>query len=251
MVISMYRSDLPEWVKDNMKMTCQYCGSYIADNSDTGVTTSRWCVNPHCPGHMAHKMKFVADFFGVKNFGPATALSYCNSHKCKNHLEILKEWFKEEKPLVSLADVATLACIEGYGETQAKKELNSFGSFSHYFANVYSPNNILLPYRDYLIECESYFNLKPPLSARKIYVMATGSFNGYNNRDEYFKQLNDAFGNVIQIIQTGKRKTGVSYLIKEKNAVDHSKSQIAKECGIPIVTPAEFFRMLDASITGA
>lgn len=250
MVISMYRTDLPNWAKENMKMTCTYCGSFIADNSDTGVTTSRWCVNPVCPGHMAHKMKFVADFFNVKNFGPAGALSYCKTHKCKNHLEILKEWYKNEKPLVSLADVATLACIEGYGETQAKKELNSFASFKHYFANVYNPNNVLLQYKDFLLECETYFNLKPPLAARKIYVMATGSFHGFNNRDEYFQQLNDAFGNVIQIIQTGKRKTGISYLIKEKDAVDHSKSQVAKECGIPIITPSEFFNLLSASVLG-
>ena len=249
MVISMFRNDIPDWVKDNMTMTCKYCGAYIADNSDTGVTTSRWCVNPHCPGHMSYKMKFVADFFGVKNFGPATALSYCRVNKCTNHLEILKEWFKDTKPLVSLSDIAVLACIEGYGETQAKKELNSFSSFSHYFANVYNPNNFLLKHKDYLLECEQYFELKPPLATKKLYVMATGSFNGYNNRDDFFKQLNDAFGSMIQIIQVGKRKTNVSYLVKERNAVDHSKSQLAKECGIPIVTPAELFNILDKAFT--
>ena len=246
----MYRTDVPDWVKENMQMTCKYCGSFIADNSDTGVTTSRWCVNPYCPGHMAHKMKFVADYFNVKNFGPATALSYCKTHNCKNHLEILKEWYKVEKPLVSLADVATLACIEGYGETQAKQELNAFGSFKHYFANVYSANNVLLKHKDFLIECEQYFNLKPPLAARKLYVMATGSFNGYTNRDEYFKELNDAFGNSIQVIQVGKRKNNVDYLVKEKNAVDHSKSKLAEDCGIPTITPKALFELLYKCIVG-
>lgn len=249
MKISMYRTDLPDWVKNNMQMTCSYCNSFLCDNSDTGVTTARWCSNPKCPGHMAHKMKFVSDFFHVKNFGPQTALSYIRQHKCDNHLEILKEWFKEEKPLVSLSDIAVLACIEGYGETQARNNLNAFSSFTTYFANVTSPNDILVKNKEYLLKCESYFNVKAPLSVNKMLVMGTGSFHGFNNRDEYFAQLNDAFGQFIQIIQTGKRKTGVSYLIKEKDAVDHSKSQIAREQGIPVLTPAEFFDLLQSTFT--
>lgn len=249
MVISMFREDLPEWVKNSMQMTCTYCKSYLMDNSDTGVTTARWCCNPACPGHMSHRMKLVADFFHVKNFGPATALKYIKAHKCSNHLEILKEWYPEEKPLVSLSDVAVLACIEGYGDTQARKELNSYASFSSYFANCLSTDNFLYKYKDYLLDCEKYFNIKPPLSLNKILVMGTGSFHGYNNRDEYFSELNDAFGQYVQIIQTGKRKTGVSYLIKEKDAVDHSKSQIAKEQRIPIITPREFFELLHNTYT--
>lgn len=245
MRISMYREDLPDWVKENMKMTCSYCGAYILDNSDTGVTTARMCARKTCPGHMQHKMSFVADFFHVKNFGPATALSYITSRKCTNHLEVLKEWFKEEKPLVSLADVAVLACIDGYGQTQANKELNSYGSFAAYFSDMYRVNPILRNNMEYLFECEQYFNVKPALSAKQMLVMATGSFNNYANRDDFFKDINDAFGSYIHVIQTGKRKTGVSYLIKELNAVDHSKSQIAKECGIPIVTPAEFFSIME------
>lgn len=251
MVISMFREDLPQWAKENMQMICNYCGGYLVDNSDTGVTTARCCINPSCPGHMAHRMKFVADFFGVKNFGPETARRYITRNKCKNHLEILKEWYPGEKPLVSLSDVAVLACIEGYGDTQARKELNSYSSFAHFFANLYDTSNILLQHADYLMECEKYFNIKPPMAVRKLYVMATGSFHGFSNRDDYFRQLNDAFGQTIQIIQTGKRKTGVSYLIKEKDAVDHSKSQIAKECGIPIITPSEFFNLLHETICGS
>lgn len=244
MNISMYRSDLPDWVKDNMQMTCSYCGALIADNSDTGVTTARWCVNPRCPGHMQHKIKYVADFFHVKNFGPKAALSYIRNHKCTNHLEILKEWYTGEKPLVTLAEVAELACIEGYGSTQATQELNVYISFEDYFSEPRRVNPILAPHKDFLIECSKYFNLKPPLAARKMLVMGTGSFHNYNNREEFFSTINDAYGQYVQVIQTGKRKTGVSYLIKELDAVDHAKSQIAKECGIPIVTPSQFVAII-------
>lgn len=244
MVLTMYRTDLPEWAKSKIKTTCSYCGAFIADNSDTGATTARWCVNPSCPGHMMHRMKFVADFLGVKNFGPETALSYIRSHKCTNHLEILKEWYKEEKPLMTLAEVATLACVEGYGATQANQELNVYKSFDEYFSNPLRVHTALKGKLEYLNECASYFNIKPPLSQRKILVMGSGSFNNFENRDAFFRLINEAYGQYVQVIQTGKRKTGVSFLVREKNCVDHAKTQIAKECHIPIVTPSEFVAII-------
>lgn len=244
MQITEFRTDIPKWAVGQMMTVCPYCNHYIADNSDTGVTTARWCTNKRCPGHMAHKMKYVADFFGVKNFGPETARSYIQSHNCRNHLEIIKEWYKDEKPLVTLADVADLACIEGYGDTQAVKDLNCYSSFEAYFANMTTANPLLRSNAEYLLECETYFNLKPPLAKTKISVMGTGSFKGFNSREEYFNLLNDVFGQHVQVIQTGKRKTGIAYLIKEPEAVDHSKSQIARDYNIPIVTPSEFIKLL-------
>ena len=38
----------------------------------------------------------------------------------------------------------------------------------------------------------------------------------------------------------------MSYLLKEVDAVDHSKSAIAIECGIPIITPSEFVSILQS-----
>ena len=52
------------------------------------------------------------------------------------------------------------------------------------------------------------------------------------------------FGQYVHVIQTGRRKTGVSFLIKEEDAVDHSKSQLARENNIPIVTPTQFIAIL-------
>lgn len=246
MVVSMYRDDIPDWVKEAMSGLCPYCGSYIMDNSDTGVTTSRWCSNKSCPGHIMHRMVEISDFFGIKGFGPKTALSYIQINKCKSHFEVLKKWFKEDKPLLTLPEIAVLACMEGYGATQASKELSHYASFTDYFANAMPPNPILMQHKEMLIDAENYFCIKPPLAVRKMLVMGTGSFHGYNNREEYFRLINEAYGMYVNVIQTGKRKTGVSYLIKERDAVDHSKSQIARECNIPIVTPAEFESILSS-----
>ena len=240
MVVSMYRQDIPDWVKENMKMTCDFCGSYILDNSDRGATTARWCANPRCPGHMQHKAKVLADFFGLKGFGPKTAYNIIKLEKYQSHFDFIPRWFGDKKPLVRLADIAILACIEGYGEPTANKELSHYSSFEDYFSHAYPVNRLLLPYKEVLIDAQKYFCLKPPLSARQMLVMGTGSFHGFRSREEFFQKVNDAYGMYINVIQTGKRKTGISYLIKEDDAVDFSKSQTAYECGIPIVTPSEF-----------
>lgn len=243
-MISMCRSDLPDWAVKNMKMLCDYCGSYIADNSETGVTTARWCMNPKCPGHMMHKIALLADYFKVKGFGPETALSYIRQYKLESHFEIIPIWFGDTKPFLSLSDIATLACIEGYGSIQAEKEVNSFRSFTEYFEAPGVKNILLTANKELLLSAEKYFDIKPPLSNRKMFVMGTGSFHGYNNREEYFRLIKDAFGQYVDVIQTGKRKTGISYLIKEDDAIDHSKSRIAKEQGIPVVTPTQFLDIL-------
>lgn len=244
MMVSDIRQDIPDWVKDNWLTICPYCHAYIVDNSDTGVTTSRWCVNPRCPKHMSYKAKELADFFGIKGYGPATLYGSIQLHKYKSHFEFIPTWFKDQKPVVSLPEIAVLACIEGYGAPTANKELSAYGSFEQYFLQCSEINPLLAANKDLLIEAQKYFTIKPPLAARKIYVMGTGSFKGYASRDEYFRMLNDTYGNYINVIQTGKRKTGVSYLLKEKDAVDHSKSQIAKDSGIPIVSPSEFIDIL-------
>lgn len=246
MILSAYREDLPDWVKNNMMMFCEYCGAYIIDNSDTGSTTARCCINPRCPGHMQHKAKVLADYFNIKGFGPKSAYKEIKANNYKTHFEFMKVWFPEEKPFVQLSDIAVLACLEGYGDTSARKELNSYNSFEAYFDKCRFPNRVLLEHKDELIEAEKYFNIKPPLSDRKMYVMGTGSFHGYSSREAYFQYINDTFGDFVNVIQTGKRKTGIAYLLKEEDAIDHSKSQIAKENDIPIITPADFISVLYA-----
>ena len=247
MVVTEFRSDLPDWVMQNIMMRCSYCGAYLFDNSDSGVTTARFCINPACPGHMQHKIKFLADYFDIKGIGPAKALDLIRMLKLKNHLDILPVWF-DVKPVVSLADVAVLACIDGYGNTKAQQELNQYSCFEDYFENSLEVDSTLSKNRDYLIKCQHYFTIKKPLSQLKLYVMATGSFHGYSNRNDLFTELNDTYGGVLQIIQTGKRKTGISYLVKERDAIDHSKSQIAYENNIPIITPDELKLIVEKTV---
>lgn len=244
-MITECRTDLPDWVRENILTRCPECGCYIMDNSNTGVTTARWCSNPSCPGHLAQKADEMAKFFGIKGVGPETAKSTIVVRKFKSHMDFIPIWFKGEKPKATLADIAVLVNIDGYGATTANNELTQFARFEDYFNSCYV-NPLLLPYKDILISAQKYFTLKTPLSGRKIYVMGTGSFHGFSSRKEFFREMNDAFGSIIHIIETGKRKTGISYLIKENDAVDHSKTDVALECGIPIVTPLQFISIMQS-----
>lgn len=246
MRVTAYNYNLPDWVRENIRTECEYCGALICDNSDTGVMTARWCANKYCPGHMQYKMAKVAKYFNVVGFGEKSALSYIRGHNCKNHLEILNKFF-DYKPEVSLSTVAILADVEGFGESRASQTLDAFSSFGDYFAHTKGPvDPVLWQNKDFLIECESFFTIRQPLSQKQLWVMGTGSFHGYNNRQEYFNLLNQAFGQFVHIIEKGKRKSNIAYLIKERDAVDHSKSKIAAECGIPVVTPAEFVDILQS-----
>lgn len=246
MVLSMYREDLPDWVKDNWLTTCPECGAYICDNSDTGKTTARWCVNPRCPGHMSYKADRLAKYFHIDNFGPKTALTTIRTLKFTSHFQFLTRWFKDSKPILTLPEIAELACLEGYGRTQAQRDLSQYPSFTVYFATCQEVNPILRENKEFLIESEKYFQIKKPLSAKQMRVMGTGSFHGFSSRDDFFRAVNGVFGSYIHVIETGKRKTGISYLLKEPDAVDHSKSAIANECGIPIITPDQFLALLSS-----
>lgn len=242
--ITEFNSRLPEWVRENITTKCPYCDSYLLDNSPTGVITSRWCSNKYCPGHMQYKVEALAKHFNIAGFGVKSALRWVYNNRGKCHMEILKEWF-EEPPMVRLSTVATLAFLRGYGSSNAVKDLDSFTDFDDYFSNARMPNAILVENAQYLKECSSYFTIEQPMSSKQLTVMGTGSFNGFSNRDEYFSLINKAFGSYIHVIETkGPRKTGVAYLIKEDNAPDRSKSRIAKEYGIPVVTPAQFYEIL-------
>ncbi len=242
--ITKYNYSLPEWVRENIMMECPYCGAPLFDNSDTGTITYRWCQNMYCPGHMSHKVEALAKHFSMEGFGIKSALSWCRSHRGSIHLDILKDWFSD-KPLVSLSTVAKLAFIRGYGETSAVTTLDSYASFEDYFTTAESPDPSLLSNKDYLLKCESYFRILQPMSKLQLIVMGTGAFNGYRNRSDFFDEINAAYGQAVHVIETsGPRKTGVACLIKESNAPDRSKSRIAAERGIPVLTPRQFYDMI-------
>ena len=236
-----HQNDLPSWVWENIAKMCPECGTPIAQNE---LLTARWCPNPACPGHLKHRIADAADFFGIKGIGPETAHSLIRTYKMKTPFDAIPIWFKDSKPLVSLADISQLACIEGYGATTAEKELSGYSTFEEYFRMAPVVNPLLREKKDLLIDAQKFFRLKPALSKHSINVMGTGSFHGYSSRKEYFDFVNMLFGQYVHVIQTGERKTGIAFLLKEEDAIDHSKSKTARENNIPIITPLQFIAIL-------
>lgn len=247
MQFSEYSEGIPEWLRPHLKMICSYCGSYIADNADEsadGIITVRKCANPRCPGHMQHRLTHLAEYYQVKGVGPKTALQLIRDYRLESHLDILPVWFPNEKPTEQLSKIVDLACIEGYGSTKAESSMNSYKSFKDYFCNCTNIDQDAWFHRDELYKAETYFNVAEPMSRCIMYVMLHGTFTGYAKRDMFLRDVNSIFGSVIQVVDAKKRKTGVSYLIRETGAPYGDKDRVAREAGIPIVTPLQFLDIM-------
>lgn len=74
--------------------------------------------------------------------------------------------------------------------------------------------------------------------------MLTGSFDGYRARADYIATMNAKYGEYIELVDIGKRKLDVDFLIKEPWTSDHEKSAIAEAYGIPVVSPAQMEELL-------
>lgn len=245
MILTKDDTKLPEWVSDVIMTECKYCGSPIASNHDIGPLTERWCTNPLCPGHMSYKMNYVAKYYDIKGFGPKVALNWIEENHPTNHLEILKCWFEDRKPKESLSRITDLCCIKEFGLTTGQSFLDSYGSFEDFFnAEKSKEYPILLKNKKILIESQEFFEVKKAMLGFTVPVMATGSIHGFANRDAFFDSINEVYGDICHIVQVGARKSNVLCLIKEEDAVDHRKSRIAQEAGIPIVTSTEFASLI-------
>ena len=80
--------------------------------------------------------------------------------------------------------------------------------------------------------------VKPRLLGSRINVMLSGSFEGYRSRKDFITKMNELYGDVVQLVDVGKRKTNVDFLVKENYTSDHEKSAIAAAAGIPILSPS-------------
>ena len=215
MIEVLQDKQLPKWTLDYIPTTCEYCGSPIVSNHDTGVLTSLWCSNPYCSGHLAHRMVYVAKYYDIKGLGPVKYREWLERNGSVCHLDVLSTWFNE-KPTEPLSRIVDLACIRDVGITSVAPVLDKYASFDEFFESDDCERFPELcevePDLEYM---ETFFNVKKPMKGKTLFVMATGSIHGFPNRDKFFDELNNKFGDRVHIIQTGARKTGVACLIKE------------------------------------
>lgn len=233
---------IPEWLRVQLNEKCPYCGAPIVNND---VLTDRYCSNPQCPEHMAYKMDALAKRLGIKNFGPATARAIIERNHFTMHTQILPIWFSNEKPSFYLHEIGEICFIKGY----QKKWRDICRGHSSMAEVCMSPFTHPAIKRNMVLLCctEAMCTVKPRLQGTPVNVMLTGSFQGYSARGDFIAEMNALYGEYIQLIDVGKRKTGVRFLIKEEWTTDHEKSAIARECGIEIITPGHLRERLRAA----
>lgn len=230
---------LPEWLGDELAHTCE-CGCPILNNREL---TLRWCMNPNCYYHMQHKADEMFKHIGVKGIGPATCLATLKHLRLKNHFQLLPHVLGEVKPRVRLWEIADMAGIHSYGKTFWEKELADKKSFVDYFGSGnYIPQDITR-HKEMLIDAESYFEVRPPLSSRYVTVMLNGSVTGFTNRDLFIDKCNEIAGQYLRVRQVGKNQSA-SYCITQNPMSKEGKVQLARDQGIPIVHPTEFLAIL-------
>lgn len=234
---------IPYWLQGQITEVCTYCGSPIVNNANL---TDRHCSNNQCPGHMAQKMSRLATRLGVANFGPARSLEYIRYMKPFCHTQIIQEWFPNQSLELHLWEVCELAMIKGY----SKRWREICHGCTDMGQVVATPaGNLLSPYdKAVLLVTAGIIKILPPMLGEKIYVMLTGSFEGFKSRNDYITGMNSIFGDYVQLIDVGKRKTGVDFLVKEPWTTDHEKSAIAAEMGIPVISPTELMQRIQVHV---
>ena len=224
---------IPDWVNERIGTTCPYCGSPITNND---ALTDRYCSNPSCPEHMAQKIVLLAKRLGVKGVGEVYARNAVCYQKFTYPTQIIPLWF--EQPLeVPLWEVGEICMIKGH-QIKWREYCEGCNTMEEVLANPRLPYDIRAA-APILLYTESICRVKRKLEGKTLNIMMSGSFDAYRARADFVTDMNNKYGDVVQLVDVGKRKTTVEFLVKETHATDHEKSAIAHANGIEIITPAD------------
>lgn len=231
--------EIADWLVPHLYDLCPYCGHEIVNNENL---TDRFCSNPSCPGHMSFKIAALAKRLGVKDIGPAAAMDMINFYQHPYHIQYIHH-MQRERPRVYLYEVGELAMIKGH-QKRWREYCKGHKTMRQVCDDPSVPQVIRDQY-DLLHACEEECDIIPTLPGREMNVMLTGSFEGYRARKDFIAEMNALYGDIIELVDVGKRKLDVHFLIKEEWTTDHEKSAIAAEYGIPIITPAQMRELLE------
>ncbi|MDR1523282.1 MAG: hypothetical protein LBS29_04960 [Endomicrobium sp.] len=240
MIATERNEKIPSWLKLNIWLSCPYCGGDMVDNENLTV---RKCSNNKCKGHMAEKINKLVKWFKIKNIGAKTALSYIEQYNLTSHIEIIPYLFGQ-KPELYLWEIGELAMIQGYDKVW-RKLTGPCRTMSEFLYSHYCPQD-LRHYADILLYVSTFFETRVPLVGKVVKVMISGSINNFNNRSDFIAAINKDYGNYVNVIDIGKRKTEVDYLIKEPHTKDHDKTKIALDNDIMIVSSLQFLEKVIA-----
>lgn len=235
---------IPEELADLVVRNCKFDGFPIIRNL---ALTSAHCIHPDCRGHMQFRGEELLKYLGIKGIGPATCLSCIKSKGLANHFQLIPVIFKDAKPRLHLWEIAKFCYIPGVSNGW-EDMLSGYTTFTEYFASGHVPD-FVQPFKYRLLNAEKFFDVKPPLSSRKLDVMITGSINGYGNRDQFISDCNAVVGSLVRVKKCGKKQSA-NYLIceyktdliksLEAGLSGTGKAEAAWRGGAKIVTSEEF-----------
>ena len=241
---------MPEWLKENISSTCQYCKHPMLNYYNNDRCTNRRCTNPNCSGLLAARADFALKQLNVKGIGFETCLDYVRAGSLTDNVSILK--YLQNKPTVSIGTYLRIHCFAGVDSELDKlcKE-NDIFTLDELFAYNGKLKPLFEENKQRLIDNSSLVNFvkKPDGYAqetiRTLTVMITGTPKGYASKEHFLATLDAVLNGKIKIIhQATKKQTGVDFLIAEEDSKTVGKRDAAIRGGIPIVTSEEFILYL-------
>ena len=248
---------LPSWLKENLRTTCQYCGSEMMNyyNNDSRCTNRR-CSNPTCCGEMASKGDFIMKVLDIKGIGFARCLDAIRAGRLTNPVQLLGSF--QVQPTVTMAQFLRIHCFEGVDSAWdtlcTSKRIYSIDDLFRADLGDYTP---LIKKNEQMIRDNAKFvkfkgkpvQYVPRNQVKYLTVMITGPVNGYVSKEQFLDKVNAAtLGRIVILYQKTVRKTEVDFLIRDNPQDTSRKVSAALEGGFPIVTSEQFIRILIAMI---
>lgn len=247
-------SALPKWLTDNLASRCE-CGSEMENYyNDNGEITSRRCSNENCPFRMAQKIVGMCELLDLKGIGEKTAYKMIQQYKLKSHLDAIK-YITDKKISINLYTFLRLLFVKGIstGWASIAEKYSTIEEMLEKYSGKYAgelrvrKDEILRAAGLFEWEAKKEFEYDPIIRGT---VMISGNLRGWNNRNSFIAALNYGSKGLIQLgVAESKRKTGIMALIQEADTPNRGKAECALECGIPIMTPADFQSMIMKRLT--
>lgn len=239
-------TNIPEWLRNNIRTECS-CGAPIENYyNDDGHCTSRRCSSSICPNKLAARSAAMLTLLGVEGIKDGKSRQIIVANGLKSHFEVIPYVFTNGKPKISLAMYMKVCFIPGYSDTWSKvcQDYSSPEEFVKNYDGQYS--NVVAEYKDIILDNAKYFQFKE----KTVYeydavitgtVMLTGSIDGFANRNTLIIGLNKLCKGYVRLsISESVRKTGIMALIRQDGPSVTPKLTIARETGVPVMTPEEF-----------
>lgn len=248
--------NLPAWLRDSLPSKCSYCGSELLNGyNEAGECTRRVCSNKSCRGTVGARIGQMCDMLGISGVKSGIGTRLATDHRLANHFQAVP-LLVSEKPKISLAKLFKIAFIYGL-DSEFDRICTPYSSVTEFF-NDYRGlyYNMLLGYKDLLLEGEKYFDIQGIDMSWKKYdsvvsgcIVIHGEIPGFDNRDTFVGSVNRTYcGLTAFSYSKSARKTGLYCCISQDKFATSKKTSEALANGFPVYTVSEFYQSVNQKI---